>query len=55
MEPGQCGCVVAGVGWETELDSYLWTHGGESSLSPKEFRCLLQVWGIIGFFIFVSF
>lgn len=39
---------------ETELGSCPQTHGGESSVSPKEFRCILQAWGIIALFFFLS-
>lgn len=36
---------------ETGLDSHLWTHGGESSVFPKEFRGIPQMRGVTGSYI----
>lgn len=37
---------------ETKLGRHPCTRGGESSVSPKEFRRILLVWDIIAFFFF---
>lgn len=40
---------------ETKLGHHLCTRGGESSMSAKEFRRILLVWGNIAFFFFFFF